>query len=220
MSIAARAASNHASMNVSVRAKNNFPGEWKKYIPLILLLLGIALLGYVGAQYYGMYREQKALEAKWQEQQKARASRTGETAEKTEDDGLIRLAIPKIDLAAIVVDGTSRAQLKNGPGRIIGTPLPGEKGNSVISAHRDTFFRHIYELTKGDQIEVQRNGKSLRFEVTGKKIVDPEDLSVLKQTDDAQLTLITCYPTYYIGPAPQRLVVFSKLLPENVASRF
>ena len=91
------------------------------------------------------------------------------------------------------------------------TAEPGEIGNSGITGHRDTFFRHIYELEKGDQFFVERGGKRLVYEVTGKKIVEPTDMSVTRPTDDAQVTLITCYPTYYIGPAPKRLVVFSKL---------
>jgi sortase A len=192
--------------------------EWKSYVSPGLMLLGAILLFYVGSQYYDMHREQQRLQAEWAAQQKAVSAETTSVESKPVDDGLIRLAIPKIDLSAIVVDGTTRKQLKNGPGRIVGTPLPGEAGNSVISAHRDTFFRHIYELKAGDEIDVQRNGKSLKFEVTGKKIVDPDDLSVLKQTADPQLTLITCYPTYYIGPAPQRLVVFSKLVTEEPKS--
>ena len=188
--------------------------NWKRYVSPVLLVLGVALLGYVASEYYGMHREQHRLRAEWDRQQAQRATATEKAAQPV-DDGLIRLDIPKIDLSAIVVDGTTRKQLKNGPGRILSTPLPGEKGNSVISAHRDTFFRHIYELKSGDEIDVQRNGQSLKFAVTGKRIVDPDDLSVLKQTDEPQLTLITCYPTYYIGPAPQRLVVFSKLVTEG-----
>jgi sortase A len=111
----------------------------------------------------------------------------------------------------MVVEGDSRKQLLVGPGHISRTPLPGELGNSVITGHRDTFFRHIFELSKGDKILVQRNGQTFHYAVTGKKIVQPEDVSVLRPTNDAELTLITCYPTYYIGPAPERLVVFSKL---------
>ena len=126
------------------------------------------------------------------------------------DDGLTRISIPKINLTAVVVEGVSRKQLMLGPGHIKETPAPGEAGNSVISAHRDTFFRHIYELNKGDVITVERNGASYNYEVTGKKVTNPNDVSVLKQTTDPRLTLITCYPTYYVGPAPERLVVFSK----------
>lgn len=193
--------------------REKLTSDWKSFVSPVLLVLGAILLGYVASQYYGMHREQQRLRAKWETQQKTTATELNSAKEQgPPDDGLIQLEIPKIELSAIVVNGTTRKDLKNGPGRIIGTPLPGEAGNSVISAHRDTFFRHIYELKPGDEIDVQRNGKALRFEVTGKKIVDPDDLSVLKQTQETQLTLITCYPTYYIGPAPQRLVVFSKLV--------
>jgi sortase A len=111
-----------------------------------------------------------------------------------------------------VVEGTSRKALRVGPGRLKNTAMPGDADNSVITAHRDTFFRHIYRLSKGDEVLVRRNGELMKFEVTGKKIVDPNDVSVLKKTKRAQLTLITCYPTYYIGPAPERLIVFSKLV--------
>src|SRR3954470_5619074 len=128
--------------------------NWKKYLSPTLMVVGAVVLGYVGSQYYEMHREQQRLQAMWENQQKAGASGAskGESSQPA-DDGLIRLEIPKIELSAIVVDGTTRKQLKNGPGRIIGTPLPGEVGNSVISAHRDTFFRHIYELKAGDEID-------------------------------------------------------------------
>ena len=115
---------------------------------------------------------------------------------------LTRLVIPKIDMDAIVIEGASRKELSEGPGHMKQTAQPGETGNAVITAHRDTFFRHIYELNKGDQIQVRRNGRTFTYAVTGKRIVMPEDISVIKPTNDPQLTLITCYPTYYIGPAP------------------
>jgi LPXTG-site transpeptidase (sortase) family protein len=94
----------------------------------------------------------------------------------------------------------------------LAVPVPGEAGNVVITGHRDTFFRHIHELQKGDTVVVQRDGKTFRYEVTGKKIVEPTDVSVLQPTNDSRMTLITCYPFNYIGPAPKRLVVFSKLV--------
>ncbi|HET9166541.1 MAG TPA: class D sortase, partial [Candidatus Angelobacter sp.] len=128
------------------------------------------------------------------------------------DQLLTRLEIPKIQMDAIVVEGASRRELSEGPGHMKQTAQPGETGNAVITAHRDTFFRHIYELNRGDQIKVRRSGRLFTYEVTGKRIVMPEDVSVIKLTNDPQLTLITCYPTYYIGPAPKRLVVFSKLV--------
>jgi sortase A len=176
----------------------------------LLVIVGIALLAYVAGQYWGMYRSQQTLEAQWERQ--AAAATVPGVPKVSADDLLTRVVIPKINLDAIVVEGASRKKLSEGPGHVKDTATPGERGNAVITAHRDTFFRHIYELNKGDDILIRRNGQVFKYQVTGKKIVMPEDVGVLKQTPDPQLTLITCYPTYYIGPAPKRLVVFSKLV--------
>jgi len=184
----------------------------RRTISLALVIAGIALLGYVGSEYWSMYRSQKRLEAEWERQAATvNSSAPGQPA-LTPDQMLTRVVIPKIGLDAIVVEGASRKALSAGPGHMKETAMPGETGNAVITAHRDTFFRHIYELVKGDQIQVRRNGRVFTYEVTGKRVVMPEDVSVIRQTHDPQLTLITCYPTYYIGPAPKRLVVFSKLV--------
>jgi sortase A len=188
-----------------------FPRNGYSRLSLALMVLGAFLLVYVGVEYYTMYASQRQLAREWQEQQEHAKMQPSDKAEiKPASDGLTRLSIPKINLTAVVVEGVSRKQLLLGPGHLKNTPAPGTAGNAVISAHRDTFFRHIYELNKGDVITVERNGASYNYKVTGKKITDPSDVSVLKQTDDPQLTLITCYPTYYVGPAPERLVVFSK----------
>jgi sortase A len=180
---------------------------------LLFIVLGLALLLYVGANYGFMYAEQRRLNVEWQKQLAARATAANTSApEAPVDDGLVRLSIPKIELDAVVVEGTSNRDLMRGPGRIKNTAIPGERGNAVVTAHRDTFFRHLPELHTGDSILVRRGGEVLRFEVTGKRVVLPDETSVLRETKDAQLTLITCYPTYYIGPAPERLVVFSRLV--------
>ena len=184
----------------------NRPG---RLVSPALILFGAALLAYVGLQYGKMFTEQRRLAQEWERQNRPVAVPAGP---KLVDNGLIKLVIPKISLDAIVVEGTTRHQLLLGPGHMQETAKPGEIGNSVITAHRDTFFRHIYELNKGDNIEVLRSGKTYTYEVTGKKVTDPEDLSVLRQGKDKRLTLITCYPTYYIGPAPDRLVVFAKMV--------
>jgi sortase A len=183
----------------------------RQRLSLALMLGGLGLLGYVGSEYWSMYREQQDLHRLWQAQQQKQATAANAPA-RTVDDGLTRVSIPKINLDVIVVEGTNHKALRLGPGHLKSTPAPGEIGNSVISAHRDTFFRHIYELSKGDQIDVTRDRHTYVFEVIGKKIVEPDDLSVVKNSNDARLTLITCYPTYYIGPAPERLVVVSKLV--------
>ncbi len=182
----------------------------RRAVSLVLIVIGIALLGYVASEYWGMYRSQQKLEAEWERQ--AASFSTPAHAVISPEQMLTRVVIPKIGLDAIVIEGASRKELSEGPGHMKQTAMPGETGNAVITAHRDTFFRHIYELVKGDRIQVRRTGRVFTYEVTGKKIVMPDDVSVIRQTPDPQLTLITCYPVYYIGPAPKRLVVFSKLI--------
>lgn len=188
----------------------------RRFFPVLLITLGAALLLYVGTQYGLMLRQQKVLAERWEQEQQHPAAARAELAA-DDDDGLIRLVIPKIDLTSFVVEGTNHHDLLLGPGHMQNTAEPGESGNAVISAHRDTFFRHIHELEKGDQIYVDRAGKHFVYEVTGKKIVDPDDVEVASPTKDSRLTLITCYPTYYIGPAPKRLVVSAKMVTDQEA---
>ncbi len=182
----------------------------RRALSTLLLLVGAILLVYVGVEYGSMFHEQSRLTREWQLQQQT------PPAPGVAVSTLTRLTIPKIDFDSVVVEGTDRKALLLGPGHMEETVAPGTSGNSVITGHRDTFFRHIYELTKGDSILVQRAGKTFEYRVTGTKVVEPDDMSVVRPSTDTRLTLITCYPIYYIGPAPKRLVVFSKLA-ESVA---
>jgi LPXTG-site transpeptidase (sortase) family protein len=181
-------------------------------VPLLLMVGGALLLLYVAAEYTVMYTEQRRLAQAWEAENVPLAP--GVPPVRKTGDGLTRLSIPKIDLDVVVLDGAGNRELRLGPGRIRSTAVPGEAGNSVITAHRDTFFRHIADLRSGDDIMVRRAGSVFRYQVTGRRVVEATDVWVLRQTADSQLTLITCYPIYYIGPAPQRLVIFSKLVDE------
>ncbi|HJT01283.1 MAG TPA: class D sortase [Terriglobales bacterium] len=181
--------------------------DWlKRYWPSFLIVAGVALLIYVASQYATMYAAQRRLTEQWQQQNLQLPAQPAGLV-----TTLTRLSIPAIKLDAVVVEGVNRRDLLMGPGHLPDTPQPGQPGNAVISAHRDTFFRHIHELKPGDYILVQRSGKQFRYEVTGKKVLQPDDVWVTKPTPDTELTLLTCYPTYYIGPAPERLAVFSRL---------
>jgi len=122
-------------------------------------------------------------------------------------DVLGRLDIPKLGLSVAVLQGTSSRMLRLGTGHIVGTPLPGEAGNSGIAGHRDTFFRGLKDIRKDDEIHFQTATGLLRYEVDWVKVVAPEDVSVLAPTSQSALTLVTCYPFYYVGPAPKRFVV-------------
>lgn len=182
----------------------------RRALPWVLLATGAGLLLYTGSQYWRMHLSQQQMEIQWQRQQAASSALPAKSGV-AGNSALTRLQIPKIRLDAIVAEGTSRTQLLQGPGHLEHTAFPGEAGNAVITGHRDTFFHRIFELEAGDEIVVRRNGRTFRYEVTGKKIVKPEDVSVIAPSRDAELTLITCYPTHYIGPAPERLAVFAKL---------
>jgi sortase A len=124
---------------------------------------------------------------------------------------LTKLSIPRLGLRAVVIEGTSSRSLLLGPGHMTGSAVPGTPGNSIIAGHRDTFFRHLQNLKTGDAIYVLRSGRRFRYAVIEKKIVQSNDISVLRATRVTELTLITCYPTHFIGPAPQRLVIIAKL---------
>ncbi len=188
------------------------------FIPTTLIVVGALTLIYVASQYGQMYLEQKRMADAWEHEQAIRAEGpTSQQAHALSDDGLIRLVIPKIALTSFVVEGTNHKSLLIGPGHMTKSAEPGEIGNAVITGHRDTFFRHINDLVTGDQFFVDRGGKRFVYIVTGKKIVEPDDWSVTRPASDSEITLITCYPTYFIGPAPKRLVVFSKLASETGA---
>lgn len=124
-----------------------------------------------------------------------------------------KMVVPKIDLDKIVVEGTSQASLRQGPGHMKKTPAPGELGNVVISGHRVTYgapFYKVNELTQGDRIFLYSPTDKYEYVVVNKKIVSPKDVSVIKPTDDATLTLTTCHPPH---SARYRLIIRAKLVP-------
>ena len=117
------------------------------------------------------------------------------------------LRIPKIHLEAAVLPGTDDATLNRGLGHIEDTALPGTEGNSGIAGHRDGFFRGLKDVSPGDLIELQTRDGRQTYRIERTWIVDPDDVSVLDPTPAQALTLVTCYPFYFVGPAPQRFIV-------------
>ena len=117
------------------------------------------------------------------------------------------LRIPKIHLEVAVLPGTDEHTLDRGLGYIENTALPGTDGNSGIAGHRDGFFRGLKDIAPGDTIEVATLKSTHHYRVERTWVVDPEDVSVLDPTPTAALTLVTCYPFYFIGSAPQRFIV-------------
>lgn len=120
------------------------------------------------------------------------------------------LRIPKTRLEVPVFGDTSELSLNRGAGWISGTARPGENGNVGIAGHRDGFFRGLKDLSPGDEILLLTQQQTESFRVDNTEIVSPEDTSVLKPAG-RRLTLVTCYPFYYIGRAPRRFIVEARL---------
>jgi sortase A len=118
-----------------------------------------------------------------------------------------KLEIPRLDAALYVVEGDGPRELRRGPGHLAGTALPGERGNCVIAGHRDTHFRLLKDIRPGDDILLRTHTGVYFYRVARTAIVSPDDTRALRDTPDAQLNLITCYPFYYVGSAPKRFIV-------------
>ena len=129
------------------------------------------------------------------------------------DSPLGRIEISSIGLTAMIQEGTDARTLRRGLGHVPGTPLPGQQGNVAITGHRDTFFRPLRNIRKDDEITVTTLSGSYRYRVDSTEVVEPEDTEVLAGSNDAVLTLVTCYPFYFVGPAPKRFIVRAHMIP-------
>jgi sortase A len=118
-----------------------------------------------------------------------------------------RIEIPRLQISTVVFEGTNDDVLGVGVGHLSGSPLPGERGNVVLAAHRDTYFRSLRNIRKYDAIDVVTLGGTRRYIVDSTMIVTPDHVEVLKPTPRATLTLITCYPFDWFGHAPKRFIV-------------
>jgi sortase A len=118
-----------------------------------------------------------------------------------------RLEIPRLKLSVMVREGADEGTLRRAVGHIPGTALPGAMGNVGLAGHRDTFFRALENIREDDAIEFETTGGTYHYIVKSTKIVTPRDVSVLAASGGENLTLVTCYPFYYVGSAPKRFIV-------------
>ena len=143
-----------------------------------------------------------------------RARRESSSVKTLAGSPLGRLEISSIGLAAVIMEGIDGKTLGVAVGHIPGTPLPGQLGNVGLAAHRDTFFRGLRKVHKGDEITLVTLHGSYRYRVDSTRVVKANDSSVLAATTDDNLTLITCYPFYFVGNAPERFIVSSRRISE------
>lgn len=118
-----------------------------------------------------------------------------------------RLDVPRLKMSVMVLEGSDPGILRVGAGHVQGTVFPGMVGNVGIAAHRDTFFRPLRAILPQDLITVTTAQGTFRYRVEGTEIVNASDVRVLHPTRDSELTLVTCYPFYYVGSAPKRFIV-------------
>jgi sortase A len=190
-----------------------------KWAQRVLFAGAIMTLGYcgfvLGDAWLFQHREQQRLESLLRDVHVANGPAAGSPAAPESarapligPDGLIgRMEIPRIGVAVVVVEGTDKPTLRRAAGHIIGTGLPGQAGNVGIAAHRDTFFRPLRNIQRDDIITLTTLRGEYRYSVVSIKVVDPYDVAVLNPDGTEILTLVTCYPFYFVGAAPERFIV-------------
>ena len=180
----------------------------------LALSLGSALM-MVGAALLGVYwwnlrdaaqAQQRAKE--WLNRASVRPGAPGHSVRRGDPVG--ELDIPRLHLSVMIFEGDDAQTLKRGGGHIPGTALPPGNGNVGIAAHRDTFFRPLRGIHQNDQITLRTPAGTFQYRVTQTEIVPPSNIYVLAPAPGRDLTLVTCYPFYYVGNAPQRFIVHAR----------
>jgi len=182
----------------------------------VSLTLGLLALGYAGFVFADSHVYQ-AVEIKKLE----RSSRPSKTRKLVEGDVIGEIQVPRLGLNAIVVQGDSPANLRRAIGHLSVSALPGEWGNVALVGHRDTFFRPLRNIRLGDRINFNTAEHRFEYLVESIEVVAPNDIQVLEPSTGRDLTFVTCFPFYFIGPAPKRFIVHARevgvMLHEQVA---
>jgi sortase A len=179
----------------------------RRFFALVLVLVGVAVIFGAGFALFWSDELQRIYVPSLPSIE--RGSGTDSTRDAPVEDGkpIGLVEIPRLGLSSVVLEGDGTAALLLGVGHLSDTPLPWHGGNTVFAAHRDTFFRPLAHIRKNDVIRFSTADASFEYIVTELKVVEPTAVEVLEPTSAATLTLITCFPFDYIGPAPQRFIV-------------
>ena len=191
---------------MKVLLKNALPiTRWLRFA---LNFISVACLGFCLWYMLGGRLEQQALKIRFDGSRQQHASRdTADEPRPSEGEMCARLGIPRIGLDVVVLDGVAESSLRRGAGHIPGTAAPGVAGNMGIAAHRDTFFRPLRDIRKGDLIQLSTLYGQDSYRVVWTAVVKPTFVQALSPTAKRSLTLITCFPFDYVGNAPKRFIV-------------
>jgi sortase A len=200
-------------------------GRLLKWVQRAFFAGGILMLGYCTFVLLDLtlfqHREKQRLERVLDERRltgnalpQAAAASSMKPASLAGPDGLIgRVELARLGISVMVVEGTGNRTLRHAAGHVKGTALPGERGNVGISGHRDTFFRPLRNVQLNDIVTLTTPNGEYRYRVVSTKVVKPSDVSVLNSDGSEILTLVTCYPFYFVGAAPSRFIVRSERIP-------
>jgi len=181
---------------------------------LVLFACGAALLGYCGFVSADTWLFQQRESHSLQQQIAGEASSPAVAS-----NGLIgRLEIPRLGLSVMLMEGDDTKTLRRAVGHIPGTSLPGQAGNVALSGHRDTFFRPLRTIRENDVIVVTTLRGAYRYRVVSTRIVAPDNVAVLDPGQGEILTLVTCYPFYFVGAAPDRFIVRAERIHSSAPS--
>ena len=185
-----------------------------RFLETALFVVGCTALAWYTTVRISAVREQASLSEELTRLSSRELTRTSTgtgTEARAAASALWRIEVPRINLSAVAQEGVDTRTLRRAVGHIPGTAWPGKRGNAAFAAHRDTFFRPLKGVRPGDEVIVTTPEGVYRYAVTGTRVVEPTDVSVLDPTSATTLTLVTCYPFDYIGNAPQRFIVRATL---------
>lgn len=192
----------------------------KSWIPLVIVIVGVVFLGMgIWQLADSKIKTNAALEKAKQvirnqpSQTQPSQTQPGHSAKASASgigDAIGILTIPKIKADLAIVEGTDPDDLEKGVGHYKGSYLPGDNGQIVLSGHRDTVFRKLGELKVGDPLLVKVANGNHEYKITGTKIVESDDKSIITlQNSKEELVLTTCYPFRYVGNAPKRYIIYA-----------
>ena len=188
---------------MKILVKTTLPTRVLPWAQRILLAGGILMLGYCGFVLVDTWIFQRQESAALERFVPERANLPA-----VAPDGLIgRMEVVRLGVTVMVVEGTSDKTLRRAVGHIAGTALPGQAGNVGIAGHRDTFFRPLRNIHADDIISLSTPRGEYRYRVVSTKVVSPDNIAVLDSDSNEVLTLVTCYPFYFLGSAPKRFIV-------------
>lgn len=194
------------------------PFDARRRLSTAFIVAGVCLVFVAGASIARAAVARDAARSRWAEIEAQRAVvgaraavSSGSNWATARGSPVARLVVPRIGLDEVVVEGVGEEELRAGPGHMSGSPLPGESGRSVISAHRDRHFHPLGNVVAGDTILTESRAGKVAWRVTRIRVVDA-DAPVLRSTVAPTLTLTTCWPIRYLGPAPDRLIVDAELV--------